>query len=332
MEPITDEERDALLARQILDNQRRMQDGVVGYEQLVDGGWSWNDVRRSERRKELVRVHPRVEVDHTGPLTSPQRAWAAVLHAAPAALCLASAWDLSAPGPVHLAIDSTRRIARLKDVEYHPVAGLARRIRPHTNPPRLTFEENLLLAIRLAKDEEEIVALLAAHVGRRGLTAASLRQVVGRQRRLSRRLLLLRLLDDIENGTESVLEHGYLTRVERPHRLPVPVRQAVSRVGGRVERRDIEYPGFDLVIELDGQLNHDSWRAGNRDAARDLADLTKGRIVLRLRWRQVMVESCLTAGAVGGILQRRGWDGAPVPCSPSCAVASLGSGSATVIG
>lgn len=325
--PFTDAERDAELARQILDNQRSLQHGVLGYGQLIAAGWTWNDVRRAERRRELVRVHPRVYVDHTGPLTQVQRAWAAVLHAAPAALCLDSAWDLTASGPVHVAIDSTRRIARLEQVEYHSVTALGRRIRPQTNPPRLSFEENLVLAIRVAENEEEVVALRAAHVGRRGVTPASVRRAIGTHPRLPRKRLVLRLLDDVENGTESVLEHGYLTRVERAHGLPTPVRQAVRRVGGRTERRDIEYPEFDMVVEIDGQLGH-SWKAGNRDAARDLADLTQGRLVLRLRWRQVMVEPCATAGSVAGILQRRGWTGAPIPCSPTC---PIGSGSATVM-
>ncbi|MFD4325120.1 hypothetical protein ACFWQC_10825 [Nocardioides sp. NPDC058538] len=62
----------------MLDAQRRMQDGVATDAQLTAGGLTRIDIERSVRRNELRRVHPRVYVNHTGPLTWEQRAWAAV--------------------------------------------------------------------------------------------------------------------------------------------------------------------------------------------------------------------------------------------------------------
>ena len=73
---------------------------------------------------------------------------------------------------------------------------------------------------------------------------------------------------------------------------------------------------------LDGRLGHDSFDAESRDAARDLDDLTGGRTVARLRWRQVFGTPCLTAGRIGTMLQERGWQGAPTPCRRDCAVAT----------
>ncbi|EGD45039.1 hypothetical protein NBCG_00575 [Nocardioidaceae bacterium Broad-1] len=66
-------------AARLLDAQRRMQHRVASYAQLTAGGLSRVDVERAVRRNELRRVHPRVYIDHTGPLTWEQRAWAAVL-------------------------------------------------------------------------------------------------------------------------------------------------------------------------------------------------------------------------------------------------------------
>jgi len=74
----------------LLASQLRMQDGIATYAQLVAGGVTRVDIERRLRRNELRRVHPRVYADHTGPLTWTQRAWAAVLYAAPAFLCWAS--------------------------------------------------------------------------------------------------------------------------------------------------------------------------------------------------------------------------------------------------
>src|SRR3954447_24869491 len=80
--------------------ERELQDGVVTYAQLIGGGWTWPRIRTAVRRRELARVWGQVYVDHTGPLSPRQRAWAAVLHAEPAALCLdwADSLPSSAPG------------------------------------------------------------------------------------------------------------------------------------------------------------------------------------------------------------------------------------------
>jgi very-short-patch-repair endonuclease len=308
----------ARIAAEQLAHERRVQCGVVSYEQLIAGGWDWPRIRRSVRRRELVRVHPRVYVDHTGPLTPEQRAWAAVLYARPAALCLAWATGRPTAGEVHVAVGRGRRLDAPEGVVIHEVAEVAQMIRANTSPPRLALEHNVLLAVGLAADESAAIGLLSEQVGRNGVTASSVRRALQLHRKVRFRALLQRLLDDIENGTESVLEHGYLTRVERPHGLPVPTRQA--RRG--TERRDMLYAELALVVELDSRL-HDTWAAGNNDARRDLADIQSGRTVLRLRWQQVMVESCATAAAIVTILVARGWSGRAVACSPGCPVSDV---------
>ena len=314
-----DEEVDPQLRRILAEQLRHEiaeQDGVVTHAQLVDGGWTWPRIRRALRRHELARVHPRVYVTHTGPPTPLQRAWAAVLACEPAALCGPSAYSLEGE-PLHLAVERGRRKAAPPGVVLHQVVGLGAKIRPGTAPPRLAFEHNLVLTLQQAESETAVVAALTEVVGRRGVTVAAVRRAVAAHPRLRRRRLVLALLDDIEHGVESVLEHGFLTRVERPHGLPRPVRQAVRVGRDGVERRDLEYAELAVVVELDGRLNHDSWAAGNRDAGRDLADQLDGRTVVRLRWQQVMVESCRTAAALAGILQRHGWAGRPRRC-PDC--------------
>lgn len=303
------------LAAEQLAFEREQQAGVVTYAQLIDGGWTWPTIRRALRRRELARLHPRVYVGHTGPPTPLQRAWAAVLACEPAALCGPSAYRLD-EGPVHVAVERTRRQAPPTGVVLHQVTGLAGKIRAGTWPPRLAFEHNLVL-LQAARSETEAVALLAEHVGRRGVTAAAVRRAFVAHPRLRRRRLVLALLGDIEGGVESVLEHGYLTRVERAHRLPRPDRQATRLGADGVERQDIRYDRYGVVLELDGRLNHESWRAGNVDAARDLVDQRAGRVVVRLRWQQVMVESCATAAALEAILRRGGWPGHLSRC-PTC--------------
>jgi hypothetical protein len=65
------------------------------------------------------------------------------------------------------------------------------------------------------------------------------------------------VLADIAAGTNSVLEWLYLTRVERPHRLPAGKRQrAVAKTRGAAYR-DVEHIACGVIIELDGRVGHD---------------------------------------------------------------------------
>lgn len=286
-------------------------------------GGSKTDLDRLVRRCELVRVHPGVYVDHTGTLSGLQRAWAGVLYAWPAALYLQSALDVPPQdGPVHVAIDEARRVAEPAGVRIHRVVGLDSLVAWNLSPPRVRVEPNVLELVHRAATETDAVRLLTDATHGRRTTVARLRSVLQQRPRIRRRAWLLQVLDDIELGAGSVLEQGYLSRVERPHDLPRPSRQRV-RVGlSGLEYRDVEYDAFGLVVELDGRLGHDSWRAAGRDADRDLDDHAAGRESVRLRWAQVFDHPCRTAERVAAILRRRGWTGEARRCGPGCVVPS----------
>jgi hypothetical protein len=128
------------------------------------------------------------------------------------------------------------------------------------------------------------------------------------------------VLSDLDAGTCSVLEHGYLTRVERPHGLPRGRRQDGAVTAQGVVLRDVVYPCQDTYVELDGRLFHDSAERRDRDLDRDLEAAVEGRHTVRLGWGQVFTRPCRTAGQVGRLLRQRGWQGAPEPCGPGCDV------------
>lgn len=299
----------------------RAQDGVVARRQLLELEFRSHDVERMLRRRELALVNPGVYVDHTGEPTARQRAWAAVLFAWPAALCRESVLDLDHE-PVHVAIDSSRRVRAPDGVRVHRVAGLDERVQWNLSPPRIRVEEAVLDLVDGARSELEVVGLLTEAVNDRLTTAARLRAAVKRRTRLRGRRWVLRVLDDVAAGACSVLEHGYLTRVERAHALPRASRQQVRRTEAGVEYRDVEYDAFGLVVELDGRAGHEGWAAGGRDADRDLDDRAEGRETVRLRHRQVFGTPCRTAGRIASVLRRRGWAGSPRACGPECAVAA----------
>ena len=299
----------------------RAQDGVVARRQLLALDAHGHDLERMLRRKELAIVHAGVYVNHTGDPSPRQRAWAGVLFAAPAALCLASALDVE-HRPVHVAIDSTRRVRAPDGVAVLRVARLQDRVRWNLSPPRMRVEEAVLDLVERARTESEVVGLLTDAVNDRLTTAARLRTLVHTRKRLRGRRWILEVLADVEAGACSVLEHGYLARVERAHGLPHAARQQVRRTDAGVEYRDVEYDDFGLVVELDGRVGHEGWAAGGRDAGRDLDDRAAGRETVRLRHTQVFDTPCRTASQIGAILNRRGWAGTPRSCGPQCLLAA----------
>lgn len=297
--------------------------GVVTRAELAAAGLRRSDVDRLLRRRALRQVHRTVFVDHTGPLTFDQRVWAAVLALAPAVVC---GRTLINPDPdaelIDIAVDRDRHVAVPDGVRLHRVAGLAKIAQWKASPPRMRREDAVMMLVDEAETELDVVRLLTDAARDLNIGVERLWEAEGRRQRLRRRAFVRALLDDIAGGVQSVLEYGYLTRVERAHGLPAATRQVLRRTAGGQQYRDVEYAAFAVVVELDGRLNHDSFDAQSRDADRDLDDAAGGRLTLRPRWRQVFGTPCQTAGRVATVLQRRGWDGRPTPCSPSCTLGS----------
>lgn len=293
---------------------RQLQDGVLSRRQLSDGGLRKHDIERLVRQRRLRQVLPRVYVDHTGPLTRAQREWAALLYAEPAALC----WRIGdrAGTDVHIAVDHRRKVTAQPGVRIHRVRAFVSMLDGRRRPA-LSPEDDALCMVHETTDELAVVAIVA-DVAAAGVSGLRLRRALARHPSLRRRRFVAALIEDVVSGTHSVLEHGYLVRVQRAHGLPSLERQVPRSSRRGEERRDAEYGAFGLVIELDGRLNHDSWKAGNRDAERDLDDLAAGRAVARLRWQQVYGAPCRTADQIARALRARGWTGQPHPCGPSC--------------
>lgn len=307
------------------------QDGVVTRRQLLDAELSQAHVETLLRRRELVVVHPGVYLTHTGAPTWSQRSWAAVLYAGRSALHVESALHQPgkhpAPkGPIHVAVDWTRRVVPQDGVRIHRVRELEDKVQWNLSPPRVRLEVAAVEAAHRAADDLGAISALAAPVGSRRTVAGRLRAEIERRGRLRRRDLLTSLLADLERGTHSVLEHGYLVRVLRPHGLPEPTSQQVAVTSGdRTEYRDVGHADLDMSVELDGTL-HDGSEARDDDADRDLDDLARGKITPRLRYRQVFATPCRTASLLAVLFQARGWSGAPHACSaPGCEVGGTSS-------
>jgi hypothetical protein len=188
----------------------------------------------------------------------------------------------------------------------------------HKSPPRLKVEHAALQVAGRAPDEAAAFQVLADACQARATSPARLAAVLASFPRPARGRLLRELLGDLEAGACSVLERGYLQRVERAHGLPAAGRQVYDRLGSGVCYRDVLYAAFGVVVELDGRAFHDSAGARDRDLDRDLAAaVERDAITLRVGFGQVFTRGCVTAHAIATILQRRGWDGDVREC-PGC--------------
>ena len=307
------------------------QSGVVTRRQAECAGLGPHDLRRLLRRRELVPLHVGVYVDHTGRPTWLQRAWAATLLHEPAALAAGSALRAAeGPGsrrpedPVHVAIARDRHLTRTRPgIVVHRVAHLEERVLWHVGPPRVRYEEAALDVAATARTDLHAVAELSRVVQSRRTTALRLVQALERRERIGRRAWLDGVLRDVAAGTCSVLEHGYLVRVERAHRLTGARRQVRDRLGAGSVYRDVLYT-CGVVVELDGRLFHDTTAQRDRDFDRDLDAAADGLTTVRVSWGQVFDRPCWTTARIERLLVRSGWSGRARPCGPGCALGAAG--------
>lgn len=183
-------------------------------------------------------------------------------------------------------------------------------------PPRQRAEDWVLDLASDAASELDAVAAIADAVGARRVRAQQLRDALAGRSRIRRRAFLGAVIDDVAAGTCSVLEHGYLVRVERAHGLPGGQRQVVDSTKGTLYR-DVVYEAFGVIVELDGRLFHSRVADRDRDLDRDLDAAVRDQLTLRLGWGQVFERPCRTADRIGVVLANQGWGGVVRRC-PDC--------------
>jgi hypothetical protein len=296
-----------------------LQAGVITRQQLLDNGLSDNDLQRLVRRKELVRVHTGVYVNHTGPLSWTSRAWAAVLFHGHAALCEVSALNL-AGHPIHVGIEWPRSGTALPGVKLHRIRNLQDRVQWNLSPPRLRVEEAALDVAGRSSNAVDAVAVLTDVCQRRRTTPERLLRVLEARARTPRGAELRKLLVDVADGAHSALEQAYVSRVERAHGLPRGRRQQREMTAAGVVHRDVVYEACGVAVELDGYAWHGSAAERWADMSRDLVAAADGLLTVRLGWRHTNDDACETARGMAEVLTRRGWQGSARPCSRVCAL------------
>ncbi|GGM62418.1 type IV toxin-antitoxin system AbiEi family antitoxin domain-containing protein [Dactylosporangium sucinum] len=302
-----------------MDGDRR---GVVSRADALRAGISDAVIRRRLASGRWQRVFPGTFVTFSGPVPRETYLDAVVLHAgAGAVLSHRTAAELHGladePAPlVHVTVPAGRRPRRAPGVAFHRSGRVERAAHPALRPPRTRVEDTVVDLADTAASLDEAIGWITRACGRRLTTVARLRAAFAERPRVRWRRRLQLLLSDEGDGCHSVLEARYLTDVERPHGLPIGLRQSPLAQGGASEYADVEYAGFGLVVELDGRLAHpDEERA--RDRRRDNGATEQGRRTLRYGWAEVVGDPCAVAVQVARVLRAAGWRGEPRSCGRS---------------
>lgn len=256
-----------------------------------------------------------VVVMHNGPLDPQQRAWVAVLRAGYGAV-LAAAWAMREHGVVlevpdrpQVVVPAFRSCPRIPDADVRRSRLLGpEQVHPVRQPPVLRLARATLDATSLCRRPDDVRALLCAPVQQRRLRTPDLRAALTLVGPLTGRSLVLRTLDDLELGAQSIHELRFRRGVRR-RGLPAPDHQRrCARPGGKAYL-DVWWERYRVHVEVDG-LAHlwvSNWLA---DLARS-NELEIGRSATRLRFAgfQLLEQEDAVFDQVRRALVAGGWTG-----------------------
>ncbi len=305
--------------RQLIDLQR----GVLARWQAPAVDLEWTTIKSLLRNGRWRALQWGVYATFTGEPCREAVLWAAMLRAGPhAVLSHQSAAELDGLTSkrnevIHVTIPGSARVGRIVGVRLHRSERLPEARHPSRLPPRTRIEETVLDLTQTAKSIDGAFGWLCQGCGSRLTTSDLLLTALGNRPKVRWRRILVRALEDIGDGAQSVLEVRYVRDVERPHGLPRARRQAaMTRVAGRIYLDNL-VDRYRTCIELDGKAAHpvaERWR----DIARDNAAAADGIATLRYSWPDVTERPCQTAAQIAAVLGQRGWTGQVTPCGPSC--------------
>ena len=312
-----------------------LQDGVVSRGQLLAAGLSPSQARRNIENQRWRTLLPGVYATFTGPVGAIARTWSALLYAGTGAaashdtaLWLAGLRE-EAIDPVHIVIPASRRVLRQPGIRIHLSRTLADAgraiVHPSAAPPRIRLEDALLDQCE-AETAGQAAHLVLSAIQRRLTTADRIRTAIDARSRHRWRRLILEVLGETRDGAASTLELRYRRDVELRHRLPTGIRnrREAAPTGGNWYR-DVRYPSWRVIVELDGREAHPAHRAF-RDLRRDNWAAVGGDTALRYGWRDVAGSPCAVAEQVALVLAGHGWTGRASPCGLGCELAATRSG------
>lgn len=295
--------------------------GLVTRTQALAAGLSDKAIRWRVTSRRWLPVHPGVYQTQPGRDDWTVRAMAALLHVgSPAGLrgrSAAHAWGLlpEPTGPMEVLIPSNRRGgARDGIVVVRSNAGIGHL--HETAWPHRTTVPHTVLDLAKGDSVDRAIGWMATACQKRLTTPAELREALAQRPNQTHARLLREVLEDLSDGLESIAEVRYVRDVEVAHGLPTGRRQA--SLSDR-RRADNAYDEVRVIVEVDGRLGHDGWRARQAEGRRDLSAAGDGWLTVRTHWADVTAGACRLAAELGAVFTTRGWSGRARACRrPTC--------------
>ena len=275
----------------------RRQHGIVNRVQLLDRGWTKEEIDWRIKAGRLHRIHPGVYSLAPRQLLSRRGRWmAAVLASGPEALLshhsAAALWGIRGySGAAHVTVPrksrSTEQIHKHFSLVPADEHGAEEGI-PVTSVHRTIFD----LAASVSADD--VVAMIKEAEYRHRFDRLSLPELLERHpgKRGSRKLelALKRITEEPPGRKRGTLEERFGPFLRR-HRLPLPRFNDWILLEGKSYRADCHWPERRLIVELDGWGGHSSFSAFQDDRSRDRVLHAAGYAVIHLTWNQLDVEA-----------------------------------------
>lgn len=304
-----------------------LQEGVVSRRQLLTAGLSPAQARTNVDNGRWRGLLPGVYATFTGPVSPLAKTWSTVLYAGPGAVAshrtaLWLAKLLDEPTDLwHVSIPASRRVMPRPNLRIHLSRALQEGrqqvVHPSSTPPRVRLEPALLDQCEY-ENANQVTHLVLSAIQRRLTTADRIRVAIDARSRHRWRGLLIEMLSEAREGVASPLELRYRRDAELRHQLPQGARnRGETAPSGGNWYRELRYPDWQLIVELDGREAHPLDRAF-RDLRRDNHAVVSGDTTLRSGWRDIAVDPCAVALQVAFVLAGRGWAGRLRPCGPEC--------------
>ncbi|HEY0936586.1 MAG TPA: type IV toxin-antitoxin system AbiEi family antitoxin domain-containing protein [Trebonia sp.] len=307
-----------------------VQAGIADREQALTAGFSRRQISYRLHSGNWQRVYPGVYATFTGPLSREARLWAAVRCGGDEAMVshetaaeVHGIIDQPPGNGIHVMVPLRRRPARatpVRGIIFHRSGQSQSQLLGPFKLPRTRVADTVLDLVAASSTFDQGYGWIARAVSRRIVTVGQLRTALAERGRIRWRAWLNDALEDVHDGIHSALERRYLADVERAHGLPRSQHQVRRQFGNRAHYRDNWYPGYRVVVEIDGPSYHQNERV-EQDNDRDNVNLaTEDVKTFRFGPAQVTEHACRTATMVAVTLRRNGWPGTPRRCRrPGCA-------------
>lgn len=284
---------------------------VAGRRQLYAAGVPRWFVANELRRRRWQRSGRQTVVLHNGPLDQQARWWVAVLEvgcrAALDGVCALQAGGLTGLSDTDIVVATPKGSTPCKPPGVR--VRETRRFRSadvvSAGVPRMRPAVAAVHAALWARSDRQAKLFVLMTVQQRLATGVDVAEVVGTVRRHVRRTMLQALAIELMAGSQTLGELD-VAEALRSRGLPAPSRQSVKKRKDGTQYLDLEWPEFHLVLEIDG-IGHEAPAQALSDWVRDLALLSEGHRVMRLKMVAWTLDREAVLDALEKVFRAHGW-------------------------